>query len=66
MSACENRRVRQEIGPDLSNRQSPHLAAQDQWRSCAALLVISNPLKYLLEFGLIGFSLLWLVLAWIG
>ena len=36
------------------------------YRSCAALLVISNPLKDLLEFGLIGFSLLWLVLAWFG
>ena len=36
------------------------------YRSCAALLDISNPLKDLLEFGLIGFSLLWLVLAWFG
>merc|ERR1712208_87942 len=31
-------------------------------RSCAALLDISNPLKDLLEFGLVGFSLVWLVL----
>ena len=35
--------------------------------SCAALLDISNPLKDLLEFflvwvGLVGFSLVWLVL----
>ena len=31
------------------------------YRSCAALLDISNPLKYLVEF-----SLVWLVLVWFG
>ena len=41
------------------------------YRSCVALLDISNPLKDLLEFGLawfglFGFSLVWLVLAWFG
>ena len=41
------------------------------YRSCAALLDISNPLKHLLEFGLVwfglvGFSLVWLVLLWFG
>ena len=40
------------------------------YRSCAALLDISNPLKDLLEFGLVwvglvGFSLVWLVLFYL-
>ena len=36
------------------------LTSTGPYRSCAALLDISNPLKYL-----VGFSLVWLVLVWL-
>ena len=41
--------------------QQDALYIKTPYRSCAALLDISNPSKYLIEF-----SLVWLVLVWFG